>query len=55
MKEILFSWQSQHNIENPWALPTLFGILALLLSMITWVRQKKMGKHFNSKYLKNKK
>lgn len=40
MKELLFPWESYVMIKNPWAMPVFMIVLSLLLSTITWTKNK---------------
>lgn len=40
LEEFLFPWQSYVMIKHPWAMPVFMLILSLILSIITWTRQK---------------
>jgi hypothetical protein len=38
---LLLPWKSDVILEHPWNMPIFVLSLALLLSIITWVRKKK--------------
>jgi hypothetical protein len=41
MEKYLFPWKSNVMIHEPWIMPIYLFVLALLLSIITWIREKK--------------
>ncbi|WP_255351803.1 hypothetical protein [Propionispora sp. 2/2-37] len=41
MDKYLFPWQSHIMKEYPWEMPLFMVVLAIMLSVVTWMRQKK--------------
>jgi len=41
LKEWLFPWESQIMIDHPLAMPVFMGMLSLLLSILSWIRESK--------------
>jgi len=41
MKDWLFPWESHIMMTNPLAMPVFMVMLSLLLSIITWTKQRK--------------
>lgn len=41
MDEFLYPWQSHIMKAYPWVMPLFLLILALVLSIVTWIKQKK--------------
>ncbi|GFZ32192.1 hypothetical protein CSC2_27180 [Clostridium zeae] len=47
MKDFIFAWKSKIMITKPWLMPILLFTLGVLLSFITYIREKHVTKNEN--------
>ncbi|GKU26559.1 hypothetical protein [Clostridium folliculivorans] len=52
MKDFIFAWKSKIMITKPWLMPILLFTLGVLLSFITYIREKQSKRNSSSDYTK---